>query len=162
MRLIRDAMSRKWKRVTGLLVEGHRVAASPSQDYPYGTLVKQFPIFKGLGLDLEGYFPGTLNVSIHPLTWSMLKPDFTFRQVLWTDLHPPEDFSFTACRVCWQGSWFTGWIYYPHPETKVRHFQDKELIEIICRHLPGIQYGAYLDLELNTRAIQLIMPGKAA
>ena len=39
--------------VTGVVVEGYRVASGPSKDYPYGSLEKQIPLFKERGLDLE-------------------------------------------------------------------------------------------------------------
>ena len=157
-----DALNAIWVKLAGLLVAGHRVAASPSPDYPFGTLVKQFPIFQQLGLDLAGFFPGTLNLSIQPLTWSMARPDLTFHQVQWTDLHPPEDFSFAACRLLWEKTWHPGWIYFPHPETKVRHFQDANVLEIISPPLQGIRYGDCIDLELNARAVRLIQPGGGA
>ena len=88
-----------WTSVRGVLVEGYRVASGPSSDYPYGTLDRQRPIFKERGLDLSAYFNGTLNVDIRPLIFRLIKPEFTFRNVEWTDLHPPEHFSFSHCRV---------------------------------------------------------------
>ena len=48
--------------VRGIVVRGYRVASQKSKDYPYGTIVKQKPVFKDLGLDLERFYSGTLNI----------------------------------------------------------------------------------------------------
>src|SRR5512143_4366432 len=78
----------EWKVVSGIVIEGYRVASGPSRDYPYGALDRQRPIFKSRGLDLSGCFNGTLNIDIRPYTFRMVRPQFTFRRVEWTDLHP--------------------------------------------------------------------------
>ena len=142
--------------VSGIVIEGHRVASGPSKEYPYGSLECQKPFFKASGLDLDRFFPATLNVSIAPLRFEMVKPAYTFRQVPWTDLHPPEDFSFSRCRVRFQGREYEGYTYYPHPETKIRHFQNPSLIEVITEKIPEIGYGACLELALDPAAIRII------
>jgi hypothetical protein len=139
--------------VKGVIVEGYRVASGPSKDYPYGTLEKQFPLFKECGLNLERFYRGTLNVSIAPSTFELVKPEFTFRQVAWTDLHPPEDFSFSRCTVRFKGGSYAGYVYYPHPETKIRHFESACIFEIISVYIPGLKYGEQVELELNAKEI---------
>ena len=146
--------------IAGVIVEGYRVASGPSRDYPYGTLEKQIPLFKQLGLNLEGYHLGTLNISIAPATFEMVNPEYTFRQVAWTDLHPPEDFSFSRCTVKYKGSRVEGYVYYPHPETKMRHFENASLLEIISVYIPEIQYGERVELELNADEIRIQAGGK--
>ncbi|MBI3167044.1 MAG: hypothetical protein HYZ22_01090 [Chloroflexi bacterium] len=141
------------KRLPGILVRGHQVASRPSRAYPYSSLEKQKPFFKALGLDLYEYFNGTLNISIAPLTFEMTAPEFTFPLVEWTDLHPPETFSFSRCKVIFNGVEYAGWVYYPHPETKKDHFQNPSLVEAITHHIPGIRYGDALEVELNTNEI---------
>ena len=141
--------------VSGVIVTGYRVASGPSKDYPYGTLEKQIPLFKQLGLNLEGYHLGTLNISIAPATFEMVNPEYTFRQVAWTDLHPPEDFSFSRCTVRFRGTSYAGCVYYPHPETKKRHFENASLLEIISVYIPEIQYGDRVELELNADEIRI-------
>lgn len=143
------------KRVTGILVRGHQVASRPSKDYPYSALEKQKPFFKALGLDLSDYFNGTLNISIAPLKFEMTSPQFTFPLVEWTDLHPPETFSFSCCTVHYKGRAYSGWVYYPHPETKKRHFHDPSLIEVITKPIPEIQYGDPLEVEVDLEEITL-------
>jgi hypothetical protein len=139
-------MSPQWLLLPGLLATGYRVASGPSQDYPYGALERQRPIFKRRGLDLDGYFNGTLNVDIRPAAFAMVRPQYTFERVEWTDLHPPETFSFSHCRAVYREIEYDGWVYYPHPETKKRNFQNPSLLEVIARPIPGIHYGDALGV----------------
>jgi hypothetical protein len=135
--------------VRGVVVAGYRVASGPSKDYPYGTLEKQIPLFKERGLDLERFYPGTLNISIAPQSFEMVKPEYTFRQVAWTDLHPPEDFSFSRCTLGYKLNMYASYVYYPHPETKKRHFENASILEIISVRIPDIKYGDQVTVELN-------------
>jgi hypothetical protein len=141
--------------VFGTVVEGHRVASGSSKQYPYGSLEQQKPFFKARGLDIDRFYLGTLNVSIAPLRFEMVRPAYTFRQIAWTDLHPPEDFSFSPCRVRFQGREYEGYVYYPHPETKIRHFQNPSLVEVITEKIPGIEYGTRIELALDPAAIRV-------
>jgi hypothetical protein len=145
-----------WNHVNGIVVKGHRVAARPSNDYPYSTIEKQKPYFKERGLDLDAFFTGTLNISITPLRFELLKPEFTILGVAWTDLHPPEHFSFSRCTIRFQGREHAGMVYYPHPETKIRHQQNPGVIEVMTEHIPGISYGDHVVLSLNTIEILII------
>jgi len=146
-------MSVSWVLLHGILVQGYRVASGPSKDYPYGALDRQRPIFKSRGLDLGDYFNGTLNIDIRPYTFEMIKPEFTFKHVRWTDLHPPEHFSFSRCKVIYGEIEYDGWVYYPHPETKLRHFQNPSLLEVIAMPIPGIVYGENLGVFVNQEEI---------
>ena len=139
----------------GIVVKGHQVASRPSDVYPYGTLEKQKPYFKALGLNLESFYNGTLNVSISPNAFKMVKPEYTFEHVEWTDLHPPETFSFSKCTLIYQGPRYPGWVYYPHPETKIRHFENPSIIEILTQFVPDIQYGNRVEIELNSTEIEV-------
>lgn len=140
--------------IEGILAKGYRVASGPSKDYPYGALDKQRPFFAARGLDLSGYFNGTLNIDIRPFEFHMLQPEFTFHHVEWTDLHPPEHFSFSHCKVTFREVEYDGWVYYPHPETKLRHFQNPSLLEVIAMPIPGIQYGDELSVWVNDREVE--------
>ena len=144
-----------FKRLPGILVRGHQVASRPSKDYPYSTLEKQKPFFKSLGLDLYEFFNGTLNISIAPLTFEMSAPELTFPLVQWTDLHPPETFSFSRCKVIFREVEYSGWVYYPHPETKKNHFQNPSLVEVITYEIPNIHYGDTLDVVVNLDEIMV-------
>lgn len=133
----------------GIVVQGHRVASQPSDVYPYGTIEKQKPFFKELGLDLDHFYNGTLNLSISPSSFEMTSPEITFEHVEWTDLHPPETFSFSRCTLIYRGVRYAGWVYYPHPETKIRHFENPSIIEILTQHIPDIHYDDEVEIELN-------------
>jgi hypothetical protein len=146
----------EWTSVEGILVQGYRVASGPSADYPYGALDQQRPIFRSRGLDLEGYFNGTLNIDIGPRQFRMIRPQHTFRHVEWTDLHPPEDFSFSRCQVVFEGQEYEGWVYYPHPETKLRNFQNPSLLEVIARPIPGIGYGDALEVRVQDEEVEIV------
>ncbi len=142
-------------QVSGIVVEGHRVASGPSKVYPYGTLERQKPFFKAGGLDLDRFFTGTLNISIEPLWFVLVKPAFSFYQISWTDLHPPENFSFSPCKVLLHKRGYDGFIYYPHPETKIRHFQNPSVMEVITAKIPAVNYGSHLDLILEADAFRI-------
>ena len=141
--------------ITGILMRGHQVASRPSAAYPYSSLEKQKPYFKERGLDLSFYFNGTLNISIAPLEFEMTKPEFTFPLVEWTDLHPPETFSFSRCKVKFEGKEYAGWVYYPHPETKKTHFQNPSLIEVITYEIANIKYGDVIEIGINPKEITI-------
>lgn len=51
-----------------------------------------------------------------------------------------------------------GWciVYYPHPETKIRHQQNPGVIEVMTEHIPRISYGDPVVLSLNTIEILII------
>lgn len=149
-------MGRIWTLSPGIVVEGYRVASAPSKDYPYASLERQKPLFKARGLDLDSCFLGTLNISIAPQRWEMLKPQYTFRGIAWTDLHPPEDFSFSACRVRYEGKGYDGWVYHPHPETKIRNFETSSIIEVIAGFIPAIGYGSSVELAVRAKEIRIL------
>jgi hypothetical protein len=67
----------------------------------------------------------------------MEHPALTFPLVEWTDLHPPETFSFSPCSVEFEGQEYQAYVYYPHPETKERHFQEPTMIEVLAPRIPA-------------------------
>jgi len=154
-------MSAEWESVSGILRKGYGVASGPSDDYPYGTLERQIPIFKARGLDLSTFFLGTLNIDIRPFIFEIIKPEFTFRDVRWTDLHPPEHFSLAQCNVLFGGALHAGWVYYPHPETKSRNFQEPSLLEVIAARIPTITHGDQLQILVKSERISFKRPSQA-
>lgn len=151
-------MHPEWYTVTGRVQPGYQVASGWATDspYPQGTIEMQIPYFQALGLDLTSCFRGTLNVSIHPHTFEVVQPTYTFRNVQWNVKSPAEHFSFSPCQVTYKNQTYSGLIYYPHPETKPAHFQDPSTVEILAPFIPEISYGARLNLEINLREIRLI------
>ncbi len=144
-----------WQSVQGIIQGGHKVASGQALNSPYpnGTIAMQIPFFRALGLNLGDLFRGTLNVSIQPLIWEMTHPALTFSQVMWTDKHPPEDFSFSACLLLFNQIRYPSWIYYPHPKTKKRHFQNPSVIEIIAPLIKDIKEGHPVIVEYNSLEI---------
>jgi hypothetical protein len=153
-------MNDHWQIVEGVMQQGHQIASGMTHDspYPQGSIAMQIPYFQALGLELSALFPGTLNVSIHPATFVMQHPAHTFHQVQWTTAHPPETFSFSPCQVGFQLVCYDGLVYYPHPETKQRHFQNAAILEILAPMIQGIGYGDRVQLALNPTEICIVHP----
>lgn len=150
-------------RVKAIVVKGHGVASGQSPDprFQGGTIAMQKPVFQALGLDLDEYYSGTLNLSIAPLTYKIKAPKYTFNNVLWSHTAPPEDFSFFDCRILYgrtQTAAANGLIYFPHPETKPQHFQPAGVLEVLTRHIECLSYGAELLVELNDQQIAVSNP----
>ncbi|MEO0406408.1 MAG: hypothetical protein AAF289_03555 [Cyanobacteria bacterium P01_A01_bin.135] len=147
-------------RIAGVIVAGHGVASGKAKDSPYprSTIEMQRPYFQQLGLDLSGFFSGTLNVSIQPYRYRLLDPEYTFRRVTWTDRHPPEDFSFCRCRLGVGQTHYDALIYYPHPETKRRNFQDAATLEVLAPYITGLKLNNPVDLYYNPQTLKIIPP----
>lgn len=137
--------------ISATIVQGHRVASGLNGNprFPGGTVRMQMPFFQALGLDLSGYYPGTLNVSIAPLSYRVVRPRHTFRAVKWHPTEPAEDFSFFDVTVHREsGEPVRGWVYYPHPDTKPEHFQKPDVLELLLPWTDGLSYGTSLHLEV--------------
>lgn len=151
-------MKDKFTSVLGTLKPGHQVASGKAKDSPYerGTIEMQLPFFHDLGLDLSNFYWGTLNISIAPHTFELVHPQYSFPLVKWHPNYDAETFSFSPCEVVYQNISYRGLIYYPHPETKLGHFQDDSIIEAIAPKIPGIKYGDRLILKVATNEIKII------
>jgi CTP-dependent riboflavin kinase len=145
-------------QVNGTVQAGYRVASgnTESSPYPKGTIEMQSPFFKELGLDLSAFFPGTLNINISPNEFELISPQYTFRNVHWAEGFPPEDFSFTPCQIIYQNQSFESLVYYPHPETKIGHFQNPSIVEVIAPLIPDLKYGDRITLRINTDEIRIL------
>lgn len=109
----------------------------------------QLPFFAALGLDLSAFYPGTLNVSIAPLSYCVVQPRHTFRALKWHPEDPAEDFSFFDVTVHRDGAApVRGWIYHPHPDTKPVHFQKPDVLELLLPWTEGMGYGTKITLEV--------------
>ena len=140
-------------KVVATIVPGHRVASGQNGNprFPGGTLKMQLPHFAALGLDLSGYYLGTVNVSIAPAKYRVVEPRQTFRAVKWHPTEPAEDFSFFDVGVDWPGGGpERGLIYFPHPETKPEHFQDESVLELLLPWTPELTYGQVINLRVPT------------
>jgi len=146
----------QWITLKGKLQKGYRVASGPSEAYPeYGSIEKQKPYFKQLGLDIDHVFNGTLNISIAPYEFDMTKPGISFQNVKWTELTNAEDFSFSSCKIIFQGTEYNGFVYYPDPKTKKEHFQSMSTVEVLAPRVEGIKYGDTVEIMLNSEEIKI-------
>jgi len=147
-----------WISVKGRISRGHGVASGQSGDsrFPNGTLEMQKPFFRELGLNLDEYYMGTLNVAIAPKQYRVISPKYTFKAVKWSPNEPPEDFSFFDCRVLLkEKKRVCGLIYYPHPETKPEHFQSPDTLEVLLPFVDGLNYEDDLVIEIDERQLEL-------
>lgn len=145
-----------WIQTQGIVIKGHGVASGQGGDprYPNGTIQMQKPVFAARGVDLDRYFPGTINVSISPHRYAIKQAKHTLRKVRWTMNGITEDFSFCDCNlILSDGTKRDGLIYYPHPETKPEHFQSPDILEIITYYIDGLSYGDSLTLEINSSQV---------
>ena len=149
-----------YKSIIGTIIQGHQVASGNAKDprFPNGTLALQAPIFAAKGFKIDTYHPGTINVSIAPLTYEVLKSIHTFRDVKWHPDTPGEDFSFFNCRIrlADDTDYIDAIVYRPHPETKPEHFQDPSVLEILAPLICGISYGSKVDLQLPRQQLQVV------
>ena len=147
-----------WIKVKGIIKEGYGVASGEGGDkrFPNGTIEMQKPFFRELGLDLEPYFSGTLNISIFPHQYSVKQAKYTFKNLKWAEKEPAEDFSFFDCRIkLTNGDLQEGLIYYPHPDTKPEHFQAADILEIITSKIDNLKYDDEVILEVDSQQIEI-------
>jgi CTP-dependent riboflavin kinase len=145
-----------WTIVHALIGRGHQVASGKGGDarFPGGTVRMQAPHFLSRGLDLSPYYSGTINVSIAPHRYKLLKPRVTFRNVKWHPTQPAEDFSFFDVRLFRDKEHPTeGLIYFPHPETKPEHFQQPDVLELLLPFVEGLELGNQLRIALRREQV---------
>jgi len=143
--------------VSAIVKEGHKIASGTAEHspYPYGSISMQAPHFKHHDIILDNFHLATLNLSITPHKFSMINPEFTVRDLHWADGFPAENFSFSQCEIKFNGNEYKGLVYYPHPETKIGHFHNDSIIEVITSYVPNIHYGDEVILKLNHSEITI-------
>jgi hypothetical protein len=148
--------------IKGVVIPGHRIASGTSgidRRFPQGSIVMQTPHFKRQGLDLPAYFggdffKGTLNVSIEPLVWEILKPEYLMRDVRWTDLQPAENFFLSPAGLAYRGQSYRAMLYIPDPATKPAHFNPPHIVDVLATPITGIGYGSEVELSYNPAAVR--------
>ena len=148
-----------WQGIKGIVMRGHQVASGQGDTTPYpdSSIRMQKPFFRERGLDLDGLYEGTLNISIAPWQFRLLAPQWTFENIEWTPLHPPETFSFSGCQIVYDGRLLEGcWVYYPHPQTKKTHFQSPSIVEVLAPEIQGLRYDARIEVQLNPAEIEVL------
>ena len=143
--------------IKGVVSQGHRIASglAANNPYPAGSLALQIPHFRERGLDLTHLHAATVNIDISPCTWKFVKPDYTFQKVAWSDLIPPETFSFVKAWIRIGQTKYPGWIYYPHPETKPGHMQAPGIIEFITVYISRLDYGSQVSIQVDENQVAI-------
>jgi len=144
--------------IKGKIVKGHGVASgiSKTNPYPKGSLEMQFPFFKKMGLDLNHFYKGTINIDISPYKWRPQKPDYYLKLVNWSNQIPPESFMFFECELLFESKTYPGIIYFPDPKTKVQHFQKENMIEVIGTKVSGLEYEMQIAIKIDDGKIECI------
>lgn len=145
-----------WTTVHGSLKKGYGVASGQGRNSPYprGSILIQTPHFLRLGLDIRRFFPGTLNISIAPYAYRMIRPRWTFPNVEWYE-GVSETFSFSPCRLTVDRDTTDGLLYVPHPETKPDHFQDDSTLEVLAPFLGDLEEGTELTVRLRSQEVEV-------
>jgi hypothetical protein len=98
------------------------------------------PHFQARGVDLSLFFVGTINVDLAPRAFQVIGGT-RLENINWTDLIPPETFSFVPAEIEVGGKLYRAMVYYPHPETKVENFQSPTVLEFLAEPVPDLAYG---------------------
>ncbi len=160
--------------------QGYRVASGQAFDghdqrfnEDGGTIRLQIPKFREMGFDMDLYFggkvdeayvAGTLGCDISPRKMTILRPEYRFRSVRWTDKFDrerpgfTEDFHLSEAAILFAGKQFKALIYIPSPETKPAHFHPPTTIEVIAQNIAGIGYGDRVTLLYSPQAIRIENP----
>ena len=152
-------------KVAGILTKGYGVASgirAVDSRFAAGSIRMQMPYFRQLGLDFDQYFEndwiaGTLNITVEAFeSFTIFKPDFHFRNMKWVEFDKPEDFLLVETTVVFHGIRYRGLIYQVDPETKMDHPHQSNMIEVISKSIPKIEYGNKVELEIDDTKIKLI------
>jgi hypothetical protein len=144
--------------VKGTIMQGHQVASGQSENspFPLGTIEMQLPFFRERGILLEDIYPATLNVDITPNSFKIFAPAITLENIKWSLEHDPETFSLSPCILCVNEQKYPAYIYYPHPETKIGHFKNDNILEILSKYIPNIPYGTFVELKLSSDEVSIL------
>lgn len=144
--------------IHGKVTRGYGVASGQADNSPYpaGTIAMQKPLFKIQGLDLSGYLEATINVDIRPWRFEIIKTEYLFKQLKWSEHCQAEDFSLVSCQVKVEGECYPGYLYYPHPETKPDHFHDAGVMEVISQPIAGLAEHQAIELYFEDGRIRLV------
>ncbi len=140
------------------VVKGYQVASGLAEDprFPQGTISAQIPFFKKLGLDLNDFYPATLNAKFNCNLIVLNQHDLYFKNIKWHSEIPSEDFKFYQCQILQESSSYSALIYQPQITTKTEHFQPDNQIELIAPYIEGIEYGDQLQLKIESEIMSLI------
>lgn len=152
-----------FEQVQAQLIQGYQIASGQSKNdlrFHEGTIKPQVPYFKKMGLDFDEYFEnnfvyGTLNLSVKDHIIEIIRPEYFFQNIKWSDIMPLENFYLSKAQVIFENECYSALIYIPDPATKTDHFHIQSTIEVISQRIEKIEYGDFLTLCYNPSAIKI-------
>lgn len=140
------------KTLAVTVVKGHQVASGNAENSPFpdSTIAMQKPFFAKQGLNLKEFKNGTVNLVLTCKSVSILRHDYFFQNIKWSPNHAAESFYFIKCVLIKAGIKYPAYIYQPDLKSKIGHFQNKNVLEVIARPIVNLRYGDQLQLEVNS------------
>lgn len=148
--------------VSGIVVPGTQGASGLRHCQEVGGSIRaQREFFIRAGVDMERIYPGTINVSIAPHKFRIVQSDYEIRGAKWNPHHEPEDFSLVHCTLRVGNRHFDGYVYFPHPDTKIGSFPGYSVVEVLTSFVPGLRYGMRVLLWFRSDRIRILPQGVA-
>ena len=141
--------------IEGEISKGHQIASGQSKTGHQGlnnTIALQRPFFEKQVSGFSEVFNGTLNISIAPHEFKILKPDHEVT----CEWHPgvTETFWLVAVHIFHKEKSYKGFIYYPLP-SQVKSHADTT-IEILAPKIEAAVYGDRVRIEVSPEKIEVV------
>lgn len=130
----------------GKIVSGCQIATQ--------TIRQQSPYFEEKGIEKKFLTNGSINVDIFPIEWQIVNPDFKFKDIVWRPDFS-EDFNFIKLKFKFENKIYSGLLYNPK-----RTKNPKTIMEILSKHVKGIEYGKEIKLLIPKNKIDFLKPIK--
>ncbi|WP_448211566.1 hypothetical protein [Colwellia sp. MEBiC06753] len=115
----------------------------------------QKPFFKGLGLDIDHFYNGTINAMLERCSAvEILKADIELIDVKWSKHHQAESFQFINCSILFGDRVYKSMIYQPKKSTKIGHLQPNNVIEILAPKIAQLHYGDKIVIDVSSQNIK--------
>lgn len=139
------------------VIKGYGVASGKSKDSPFekGTIELQKPFFNALGLNLSLMFNGTINGKFDYQSVQLIRSDFQFDNIQWTNGFPAESFQFAHCILNFKDNHYNAFIYQPIKATKIGHLQPENVIEFIAPPITNLHYGDIVTLIISSDYLRI-------
>lgn len=144
---------RSSQHVLGRVFQGKQVASGIAySDGAPGTIARQKPLFKALGLNIDWVFDGTINIDIDPFRLESIRPRYEFKDVRWLNDNRGENFLIFDAELRFKATQQNGYIYLPDPATKL-WFSDvippMSHIEFLTKKIDRLRYGDTVEVSLD-------------
>ena len=126
-------------KLKGKIVPGSHICSK--------TIKQQSPFFEGK-INKKALENGSINIDISPKKWEIVKPDFSFTNVVWRP-NFPEDFSFIKIKFRFENKIYKGFLYNPK-----RTKNPKTMMEILSDYIKEIKYDKEIELYIPKNKIK--------